>query len=380
MGRTKHTVRDKTSFKRRQQVEAALRAGVVAATGLLAILPRELLRLVIAAVVKARDARQLERLGATCKALWALCREEAPWQALLMAHFDVDHPDAYPILDGANAPREHLMWLVGEARDLTREYAENDFSNLPFAHRGIHHDAAKILLPGFHPGMYTDWLASLANRIQLARGGSSMSSAERGQFRSSALYRELSKNRNSASALVSYGHWMRLIVVNKYAKNALGCTDEEVSISTWVTRKTFAHRQRQVDRVEPPEPDYDVMQDWTRQKLEDIARPGYLAMVDDLRALVRKHDLGGEPAFRRMLAAARREPCDERELEEDRDIRRRMIPSLCERPIATTKLLAGLHGGLFVYDQTFDEAGSYWFSTMFCLADRDAVIHEVEED
>ena len=37
-------------------------------------------------------------------------------------------------------------------------------------------------------------------------------------------------------------------------------------------------------------------------------------------------------------------------------------------------------GGLFVYDQTFDEAGSYWFSTMFCLADRDAVIHEVEED
>ena len=131
MGRTKQTVRDKTSFQRRQQVEAALCAGAVAATGLLAILPRELLRLVIAAVVKARDARQLERLGATCKALWALCREEAPWQALLMAHFDVDHPDAYPILDGANAPREHLMWLVGEARDLTREYAENEVSNLP---------------------------------------------------------------------------------------------------------------------------------------------------------------------------------------------------------------------------------------------------------
>ena len=272
------------------------------------------------------------------------------------------------------------MWHVGKARDLTREYAEHEESNLPFAHRGIHHDAAKILVPGFVPGQYTDWLASLADRIQLARGGSSMSSAERGQFRNSALYRELSKNANSASALVSYGEYIRLTVVNKYAKNALGCTDEEASISIWVDRETL-DRKRPADRVEPPEPDYDVMQDWTRQKLEDIARPGYLAMVDDLRALVRTHDLGGEPAFRRMLAAARREPCDERELTEDgEDIRRRMIPYICERPIATTKLLAGLHGGLFVYDQAFAEDGTYWWSTMFCLADRDAVIHEVPED
>ena len=60
--------------------------------------------------------------------------------------------------------------------------------------------------------------------------------------------------------------------------------------------------------------------------------------------------------------------------------RRRIIPSLCERPIATTKLLAGLHGGLFVYDRTYDEDGTYWRSTMFCLADRDAVIHEVEAE
>ena len=117
------------------------------------------------------------------------------------------------------------------------------------------------------------------------------------------------------------------------------------------------------------------MRNWTRQKLEDMARPQYLAMVDDMRTLVRKHDLGGEPAFRRMLAAARCGQGDERELEEDGDDanRRRIIPSLCERPIATTKLLAGLHGGLFVYDRTYDEDGTYWRSTMFCLADRDAV-------
>ena len=108
--------------------------------------------------------------------------------------------------------------------------------------------------------------------------------------------------------------------------------------------------------------------------------------MDDLRALIRKHDLGGEPAFRRMLAARRvGEEVDVRGgLQEDGlsdgPHRRRIIPSLCERPIATTKLLAGLHGGLFVYDRTYDEDGTYWRSTMFCLADRDAVIHEVEAE
>ena len=185
-----------------------------------------------------------------------------------------------------------------------------------------------------------------------------------------------------ASALVSYGRYMRLTIVNKYAKNALGCTDEEASISTWLQ---WNKDNANVDRVEH-EPDYNVMQNWTRQKLNDIARPQYLAMVDDVRALVRKYDLGGEPTFRRMLAARRvGEDVDGRGgLQEDGlsdgPHRRRIIPSLCARPIATTKLLAGLHGGLFVYNQTFDEEGSYWFSTMFCLADRDAVTHEVDDD
>ena len=110
MARTKQTVRKTPTARRRQQVEAAFRAGVVAATGLVAILPAELLRLVIMAVVKARDARQLERFGATCRMLWALCHEEAPWRALLMAHFDVNVPEALPRLETGH-PRELLQEL-----------------------------------------------------------------------------------------------------------------------------------------------------------------------------------------------------------------------------------------------------------------------------
>ena len=82
-----------------------------------------------------------------------------------------------------------------------------------------------------------------------------------------------------------------------------------------------------------------------------------------------------------MLAATRHGQGDERELGGWRRCQSPPHhPSLCERPIATTKLLAGLHGGLFVYDRTYDEDGTYWRSTMFCLADRDAVIHEVEAE
>ena len=61
MGRTKQAARKTPAARRREEVEAAFRAGVVAATGLMAILPAEMLRLVIAAVVEARDARQLVR-------------------------------------------------------------------------------------------------------------------------------------------------------------------------------------------------------------------------------------------------------------------------------------------------------------------------------
>ena len=277
------------------------------------------------------------------------------------------------------------------ARELTREYARHEQCNLPFAHFGMHHGDAPEQVTRWvrHSSEYVTWLASLANRIQLARGGKPISISGRvsaslaSRFRKSALYQELDADNSSASALVSYGHYMRLTVVNTYAKNALGCTDEEVTISTWLNWDTDESTE---NRVEAPEPDFLVMQNWTRQKLNDIARPQYLAIVDDLRALVRKHDLGGEPTFRRMLAARRvGEDVDGRGgLQEDGlsdgPHRRRIIPSLCARPIATTKLLAGLHGGLFVYNQTFDEEGSYWFSTMFCLADRDAVTHEVDDD
>jgi hypothetical protein len=227
------------------------------------------------------------------------------------------------------------------------------------------------------------WLVSLANRIQLARGGPPISGADPGEFRKTALYRELKKF--ELSAVVSYGRYMRLTCVNKYAKSELGCTDEEVTISKWIPRN-FETSGMDVD------PDYNVMQNWTRHKLNDIARPEYLAMVDDLRALVRRHGMGGEPALRRMLAGHRRDAVfDDRELtlQEDSDgddlraYRRtlpgRFLPPLCERPIATTKMLAGLHGGLFVYNRHIDEDDGDWFSTMFCLADRDAVVHEVPE-
>jgi hypothetical protein len=358
----------------------------------LARLPAELLRIIISVLLKARDARQLERLGATCKALLAISREEAPWRVLLMAHFDVDTPDALPIsvliaraLGGQPAinPRLHLIAHVKMAQQLTREYAEHEQSNLPFAHFGIHHVDAPERVKQWvgtraAPAVeYMDWLVSLANRIQLARGGPPISSADRGQFQNSAIYRELSKMGSCASALVSYGRYMRLTVVNKYAKSALGCTDEEVTISTWLQ---WNKDDSNVDRVED-EPDYNVMQDWSRRKLRDIARPQYFDMVDDLRAFVRKHDLGGEAVVRRMLAARRNgaEGVLSQPIQEEPHTYR-IIPSLCERPIATTKLLAGLHGGLFVYDQTFDPEGSHWRSTMFCLADRDAVTHEVDDD
>ena len=364
----------------------------------LATLPAELLRIIISVLLRARDARQLERLGATCKALLAISREEAPWRVLLMAHFDIDTPDAVPIvvivaraLGGQPAinPRLHLIAHVKMAQQLTREYAEHEESNLPFAHFGIQHMNAPEQVKQWvgtraaPADEYMDWLVSLANRIQLARGGPPISGAEeRGQFLNSALYRHLNQIGSCASALVSYGHYMRLTVVNKYALNALGCTDEEASISTWLQwNKDYAN----VDRVED-EPDFLVMQNWTRRKLNDIARPQYLVMVDELRAFVRKHDLGGENVVRRMLAVQRDggyQPIDYQPIQEDGGElphTYRIIPSLCERPIATTKLLAGLHGGLFVYDQTFDPEGSHFRSSLFCLADRDAVIHEVEAD
>ena len=116
-------------------------------------------------------------------------------------------------------------------------------------------------------------------------------------------------------------------------------------------------------------------------------------MVDDVRALVRKYDLGGEAVVPHMLAARRSGAEEElthffgaanyQQIQEDGGElphTYRIIPSLCERPIPTTKLLAGLHGGLFVYDQTFDPEGSHFRSSLFCLADRDAVFHEVDAD
>ena len=369
----------------------------------LARLPAELLRIIIAALVKARDARQLEKLGATCHVLWELCREEAPWRALLMAHFDVDVPEALPYL-GPGHPREILLFEVGYAQQLTIEYAESEQNNLPVVTLGVAHALGPSAVRAWVRSIeYHSWMVSLANRIQMARGGPPISGSDPEKFRKTALYRELANHQ--LSAVVSYGRYMRLTCVNKYAKNELGCTDEEVTISKWLARNGETSDME-------ADPDYTVMQDWTRRKLNDIARPQYLAMVDDLRALLQKHgkwaaiaQVGGtswtgrrdvqhagtssEPALRRMLAGFRRDAVfDDRELtlEEDydgdnlRSHRRRFLPSLCERPIATTKLLAGLHGGLFVYSRSYDEAGSYWFSTMFCLADRDAVIHEVPED
>lgn len=358
-----------------------------ATTMALATLPAELLRIIISVLLKARDARQLERLGATCKALLAISREVAPWRVLLMAHFDVDVPEALPYLRPSH-PRSCLLEQVGYARQLTRDYAEHEQSNLPFAHFGIYHMNAPEQVKQWvgtraaPADEFMDWLVSLANRIQLARGGPPISGAEeRGQFLNSALYRHLNQMGSCASALVSYGRYMRLTVVNKYAKSALGCTDEEASISTWLQ---WNKDDPNVERVED-EPDYNVMQQWTRQKLNDIARPQYFDMVDDLRAFVRKHDLGGEAVVRRMLAGQRDPPLqvDYQPIQEDggeMPHAYRIIPSLCVRPIATTKLLAGLHGGLFVYDQTFDPEGSHFRSSLFCLADRDAVFHEVDAD
>jgi hypothetical protein len=92
------------ALRRREKVEADVRDGVVVATGLLAILPAELLRRVVGYV---RDARQLERLGATCKVLWALSREEAPWSAVLAARLDVDEPST-PDLEIGH-PRERVQ-------------------------------------------------------------------------------------------------------------------------------------------------------------------------------------------------------------------------------------------------------------------------------
>ena len=264
--------------------------------------------------------------------------------------------------------------------------------NLPFAHFGIQHMNAPEQVKQWvgtraaPADEYMDWLVSLANRIQLARGGPPISGAEeRGQFLNSALYRHLNQIGSCASALVSYGRYMRLTVVNKYAKNALGCTDEEASISTWLQ---WNKDDANVDRVED-EPDFQ-----RHAELDPSEAQRHCASAAPrhggrrLRAFVRKHDLGGENVVRRMLAAQRY--ADDHEEVDAADPggwrrrchrRRRIIPSLCERPIATTKLLAGLHGGLFVYDQTFDPEGSHFRrSSLFCLADRDAVFHEVDAD
>ena len=380
-------------------------------------LPLELLRLVVAAIVKDRDAVSLERLGGTCRMLQALSRDVAAWHSLLLAHFDGELPPLLRLAPsaGSAAPAsgsvsfkdlvigltndqslsdavKHQISVLGDAYN-TQDKAAS-FSKLKDL---VGKERIKQIMFSLKTGApatadCVDPRAALQETMRFARAlihrqrekcvlqlplGSYRCKEDLDMWHASEQYREW-ENKTSAGAqprkfvlhpkrtLISYGKFVRVTELSMVAEDSTAnLTLEEATISTWLE---YVPAEGLNDDGR-----YAVLANWLDAKVTGLAEPAAasrptLDLEADVCELVAKHGLEGQ-AVRRMLAAARGEAVEaieDEDEDEDDGGSWRLTPKRTESPIASTKVLAGLYGGLFSFD-----GGSYYNSNveLMCLAD-----------
>ena len=311
-------------------------------------LPLELIKLVIAAIVKDRDAVSLERLGGACRMLQALSRDVAAWHSLLLAHFDGELPPALRLAPSASFdPRAALQETMRFARALIdRQREEKRVLQLPLSIRDKDLDA---------------WHASAQYRAW--------------KTKTDAGARRRMMQPGPERTIVSYGKFVRVTELSIVAKDSdANLTLEEATISTWLEYVT-AEGLNDDGR-------HAVLAKWLDAKVTGLAKSAaasrpILDLEADVRELVAKHGLEGQ-AVRRMLAAARGEAVEAIEDEDDGDSWC-ITPKRIEHPIASTKVLAGLYGGLFSYDSIGSCMGCGDFMKLVCLADGQGTTWEDED-
>ena len=160
--------------------------------------------------------------------------------------------------------------------------------------------------------------------------------------------------------IVSYGKFVRVTELSIVAKDSdANLTLEEATISTWLEYVT-AEGLNDDGR-------HAVLAKWLDAKVTGLAKSAaasrpILDLEADVRELVAKHGLEGR-VVGRMLAAAR----DEKYMELDDNGSWCLTPKRTECPIASTKVLAGLYGGLFSYGGSTESRRHY--VKLMCLAD-----------
>ena len=387
-------------------------------------LPLELLRLVVAAIVKDRDAVSLERLGGTCRMLQALSRDVAAWHSLLLAHFDGELPPLLRLAPsaGSAAPAsgsvsfkdlvigltndqslsdavKHQISVLGDAYN-TQDKAAS-FSKLKDL---VGKERIKQIMFSLKTGApatadCTDPRAALQETMRFARAlihrqrekcvlqlplgmPLSVTRAKTGDkdldaWHASAHYRAWIQKTDAGArtgmmppppehTIISYGKFVRVTELSMVAEDSTAnLTLEEATISTWLE---YVPAEGLNDDGR-----YAVLANWLDAKVTGLAEPAAasrptLDLEADVRELVAKHGLEGQ-AVRRMLAAARGEAVEaieDEDEDEDDGGSWRLTPKRTESPIASTKVLAGLYGGLFSFD-----GGSYYNSNveLMCLAD-----------
>ena len=384
-------------------------------------LPLELIKLVVAAIVKDHDAVSLERLGGACRMFLILSRDVAAWHSLLLAHFDGELPPALRLAPsaGSAAPAsgsvsfkdlvlglttdpslsdavKHQISVLGDAYN-TQDKAAS-FSKLKDL---VGKERIKQMMFSLKTGApatadCVDPRAALQETMRFARAlihrqrekcvlqlplgmPLSVTRAKTGDedldaWHASAHYRAWLKKTDAGSqrgkmmppppehTIISYGKFVRVTELSMVAEDSTAnLTLEEATISTWLE---YVPAEGLNDDGR-----YAVLANWLDAKVTGLVEPAAasrptLDLEADVRELVAKHGLEGQ-AVRRMLAAARGEAVEAIEDEDDGGSWR-LTPKRTESPIASTKVLAGLYGGLFSYD-----GGSYYDSNveLMCLAD-----------
>ena len=370
-------------------------------------LPLELIRLVVAAIVKDRDAVSLERLGGACRMLLALSRDVAAWHSLLLAHFDGELPPALRLAPsaGSAAPASGSVSFKDLVIGLTNDQSLSDAVKHQIAVLGdayttqdkaasfsklkdlVGKERIKQIMFSLKTGAPAtadciDPRAALQETTRFARAlihrqrdkcvlqpPLGMCDKDLDAWHASAQYQAWKKKTDTGAqvrmmvpqpgrTIISYGKFVRVTELSKVARDSsANLTLEEATISTWLE---YVPTEGLNDDGR-----YAVLANWLDAKVTGLA--ANLDLEADVRKLVAKHGLDRQ-AVGRMLAAARDEEYEDED-EAGSEVRWRLTPKRTEHPIASTKVLAGLYGGLFSYNACYD--GSYSCVWLMCHADRD---------
>ena len=314
-------------------------------------LPLELIKLIIAAIVKDRDAVSLERLGGACRMLQALSRDVAAWHSLLLAHFDGELPPALrlaPSASGSAAPASGLSLEKGTPAAAAADCFDPRAAlqeTMRFARALIRRQREKRGLQLPLGKDFDAWHASAQYRAW--------------KTKTDAGARRRMMQPSPERTIVSYGKFVRVTELSIVAKDSdANLTLEEATISTWLEYVTAEGLKDDGKNA--------VLANWLDAKVTGLASRPILDLEADVRELVAKHGLEGQAeAVGRMLAAARGEEYEE--LDDSDDGSWCLTPKRTECPIASTKVLAGLYGGLFSYGGWTDRDGQH--ADCMCLAD-----------